>query len=146
MLVLHGLGVLPLNPIKGPKMKSLTGIVASLLITVGAAHAGEIIVKPKALEGTVVLRLSAGKILDASPVDAGEIAIKPKASDSVVVLMVSADTLVKASVRAKPENMGTLLGRWQSRPRWLALAPRATQRSLLGTLKFRERRESLYLN
>jgi hypothetical protein len=98
----------------------------------------------------VVLRLSAGKILDASPVDAGEIAIKPKASDSVVVLMVSADTLVKASVRAKPENMGTLLGGWQSRPRslrrWLALAPRATQGSLLGTLEFRERRESLYLN
>jgi hypothetical protein len=100
-----GSAVLPLNPIKGPKMKSLTGIVAPLLLTVGAAHAGEIIVKPKASDGTVVLRLSAGKILDASPVDAGVIAIKPKASDSVVVLMVSADTLVKASVRAKPENM-----------------------------------------
>jgi hypothetical protein len=100
-----GSAVLPLNPIKRSKMKSLTSIVAPLLLTVGAAHAGEIVVKPKASDGTVVLRLSAGKILDASRVDAGEIAIKPKASDSVVVLMVSADTLVKASVRAKPENM-----------------------------------------
>jgi hypothetical protein len=101
-----GSAVLPLNPIKEPKiMKSLTGIVALLLLTVGGAHAGEIIVKPKASDGTVVLRLSAGKIFDARRVDAGEIAIKPKASDSVVILMVIADRLVKASVRAKPENI-----------------------------------------
>jgi hypothetical protein len=76
---------LPLNPVKGPKMKSLAAIVTPLLVTVGVANAGDIVIKPKASDGTVVLRLSAGKILEASPghaANTGEIAIKPKSSDS----------------------------------------------------------------
>jgi hypothetical protein len=99
---------LPLNPVKGPKMKSLAAIVTPLLVTVGVANAGDIVIKPKASDGTVVLRLSAGKILEASPghaANTGEIAIKPKSSDSAVVLTLSAGKLVKASVRAKPEHM-----------------------------------------
>jgi hypothetical protein len=79
-----------------------------LLVTVGVANAGDIIIKPKAADSAVVLKLSAGKILDASRIDsanAGELAIKPKASDSVVVLTVSAGRLVKASVRTKPEQI-----------------------------------------
>jgi hypothetical protein len=66
-------------------MKSLAAIVTPLLVTVGVANAGDIVIKPKASDGTVVLRLSAGKILEASPghaANTGEIAIKPKSSDS----------------------------------------------------------------
>jgi hypothetical protein len=88
-------------------MKSLAAIVTPLLVTVGS-NAGDIVIKPKASDGTVVLRLSAGKILEASPghaANTGEIAIKPKSSDSAVVLTLSAGKLVKASVRAKPEHM-----------------------------------------
>src|SRR5262249_1957522 len=114
--VLYGAGMLlvarrsarPLNAIAGANMMSLAAIVVSLLVTVGLANAGDIVIKPKASDGTVVLRLSAGKIPEASPghaANTGEIAIKPKSSDSAVVLTLSAGKLVKASVRAKPEHM-----------------------------------------
>lgn len=81
-------------------MKSFAAIVAPLFVTVGAANAGDIAIKPKASDDAVVLRLSAGKTLNA-----GELAIKRKASDSFVVVTVSAGKLVKASVRAKPEHV-----------------------------------------
>jgi archaeosine-15-forming tRNA-guanine transglycosylase len=89
-------------------MKLLAAIVAALLVTVGVVNAGEIVITPKGSDGAVVLRITAGKVVEASAVDAanaGEIVIKPKASDSAVVLTISAGKLVKASVRPKPEHM-----------------------------------------
>jgi hypothetical protein len=89
-------------------MTSLAAIVVSLLVTVGLANAGEIIVKPKTSDSAVVLRFSGGKMPKANlvdPANAGEIAIKPKSSNSAVVLTVNAGKLVKASVKAKPEHM-----------------------------------------
>jgi hypothetical protein len=79
-----------------------------LLVPVGAANAGEIVIKPKSSDDAVALTISEGKNVDASAVDAanvGEIVIKPKASDAVVVLTMSRGRVVKASVRAKPEHM-----------------------------------------
>jgi hypothetical protein len=89
-------------------MKSLAAIVAALLVTVGAANAGEIVIKPKSSDNAVVLTISGGKTVDASAVDAasaGEIVIKPKASDASVVLTISRGKVVKTSVKVKPEHM-----------------------------------------
>jgi hypothetical protein len=86
-------------------MKSLPAIVAVLLVTVGAANAGEIVIEPKPSDSAVVLTISGGKIVKASAVgaaNAGEIVIEPKPSDSAVVLTISGGKVVKASVMAKP--------------------------------------------
>ena len=101
------LTALQLNPAKGPNMRSLVLIVTPLLVTVAAANAGEIVIKPKSSDGAVVLRIGAGKIVEASDqaAAAGEIVIKPKASDSAVVLTLSAGKLVKAGVRSIPEHV-----------------------------------------
>jgi hypothetical protein len=64
-------------------MKSLAVVAAAMLVTVGAANAGEIV----------------------GAVNAGEIVINPKASDSAVVLTIREGKVVKASVITKPEPM-----------------------------------------
>src|SRR5258705_1820579 len=89
-------------------MKSLAAVVAAWLVTVGAANAGEIVIKPKASDAAVVLTISGGRTVDASDGDAanaGAIVIRPKASDAAVVLTITRGKVVKASVRAKPEHM-----------------------------------------
>jgi archaeosine-15-forming tRNA-guanine transglycosylase len=88
-------------------MKSLA-IVGALLATVGAAHAGEIVIAPKPSDSAVVLAISGGKVVKTTAVgaaNAGEIVIKPKASDSAVVLTISGGKIVKASVMAKSKHM-----------------------------------------
>jgi len=47
-------------------MKSIAAVVAALLIAVGAAHAGEIVINPKASDRAVVLTLRGGKLVKAS--------------------------------------------------------------------------------
>jgi hypothetical protein len=47
-------------------MKSLAAIVIALPVTVGAAQAGEIVIKPKSSDAAVVLTISGGKTVDAS--------------------------------------------------------------------------------
>jgi archaeosine-15-forming tRNA-guanine transglycosylase len=89
-------------------MKSLAAIVIALPVTVGAAQAGEIVIKPKSSDAAVVLTISGGKTVDASAIEAanaGEIVIRPKASDAAVALTITGGKVVKASVRAKPEHM-----------------------------------------
>ena len=44
-------------------MKSLAAIVAALLVTVGAASAGEIVIKTKPSDSAVVLTTSRGKVV-----------------------------------------------------------------------------------
>jgi archaeosine-15-forming tRNA-guanine transglycosylase len=103
-------------------MKLLAAVVAALLVTVGAANAGEIVINPKASDRAVVLTIRGGKVVKASVVakpvvtvgaanageNAGEIVINPKASDRNVVLTTRGDKVVKASVIAKPEPMAKL--------------------------------------
>jgi hypothetical protein len=99
-------------------MKSLAAVVAALLVTVGAAHAGEIVINPKASDRDVVFTIRGGKVVKlsvvATPVvtvdaaNAGEIVINPKASDRPVVLTIRGGKLVKASVIAKPEPLAKL--------------------------------------
>jgi hypothetical protein len=88
-------------------MKSLAAIVAAWLVTVGAANASEIVIKPKPSDSAVVLTISES-LVEGSAVGAaktGEIVIKPKLPDSAVVLTISGGKVVKANVRAKPEHM-----------------------------------------
>ena len=47
-------------------MKSFAAVVAALLVTVGAANAGEIVINPKASDSAVVLTLRGGKVVKAS--------------------------------------------------------------------------------
>ena len=47
-------------------MKSLAAVVAALLVTVGAANAGEIVINPKAPDRAVVLTIRGGKVVKAS--------------------------------------------------------------------------------
>ena len=47
-------------------MKSFAAVAAALLVTVGAANAGEIVINPKAPDRAVVLTLRGGKIVKAS--------------------------------------------------------------------------------
>jgi hypothetical protein len=99
-------------------MKSLAAVVAALLVTVGAANAGEIVINPKASDRAVVLTIRGGKVVKASVVakpvvtvsaaNAGEIVIYPKASDREVVFEMREGKVVKASVIAKPEPMAKL--------------------------------------
>jgi archaeosine-15-forming tRNA-guanine transglycosylase len=107
-------------------MKSFAAVAAALLVTVGAANAGEIVITPKASDSVVVLTLRGGKVVNASVVvkpervakpkhlkdtgaaNAGEIVINPKASDRAVVLTLRGGKVVKASVMAKPESMANL--------------------------------------
>jgi hypothetical protein len=99
-------------------MKSLAAVVAALLVTAGAANAGEIVINPKASDRAIVLTMRGGKVVKASVVakpvvtvgaaNAGEIVINPKASDRDVVLTTRGDKVVKASVIAKPEPMAKL--------------------------------------
>jgi hypothetical protein len=99
-------------------MKLFAAVVAALLVTVGAANAGEIVINPKASDRDVVLTIRGGKVVNlsvvATPVvtvdaaNTGEIVINPKASDRDVVLTIRGGKLVKASVIAKPEPMAKL--------------------------------------
>src|SRR5215467_3047016 len=104
-------------------MKSLAAVVAALLVTVGAANAGEIVITPKASDSVLVLTIRGGKVAavaklelaakpehlkDTGAADAGEIVINPKASDRAVVLTLRGGKVVKASVIAKPESMAKL--------------------------------------
>jgi hypothetical protein len=47
-------------------MKSFAAVVAALLVTVGAANAGEFVINPKASDRAVVLTLRGGKVVKAS--------------------------------------------------------------------------------
>ena len=47
-------------------MKSLAAVAAALLVTVGAANAGEIVINPKAPDRAVVLTIRGGKVVKAS--------------------------------------------------------------------------------
>jgi hypothetical protein len=47
-------------------MKSLAVVAAALLVTVGAANAGEIVINPKAPDRAVVLTIRGGKVVKAS--------------------------------------------------------------------------------
>jgi archaeosine-15-forming tRNA-guanine transglycosylase len=98
-------------------MKSLAAVVAALLVTVGAANAGEIVITPKASDSVLVLTIRGGKVgavvkpeplakpehlKDPGAANAGEIVINPKAYDRAVVLTIRGGKVVKASVIAKP--------------------------------------------
>jgi hypothetical protein len=54
------------NLIESPDMKSFAAVVAALLVTAGAANAGEIVINPKASDRAVVLTLRGGKVVKAS--------------------------------------------------------------------------------
>jgi archaeosine-15-forming tRNA-guanine transglycosylase len=96
-------------------MKSLAAVVAALLVTVGAANAGEIVINPKASDHAVVLTIRGGKVVKASVIakpehlkdtgaaNAGELVINPKTSDRAVVLTTGGGKVVKANVIAEPE-------------------------------------------
>ena len=73
-------------------MKSLAAVVAALLITVGAANAGEIVITPKASDSVLVLTIRGGMVgvvakpepvaklehlKDIGATNAGEFVIKP---------------------------------------------------------------------
>jgi hypothetical protein len=47
-------------------MKSLAAVAAALLVTVGAANAGEIVISPKGSDRPVVLTIRGGKVVQAS--------------------------------------------------------------------------------
>ena len=47
-------------------MKLFAAVVAALLVTVGAANAGEIVINPKASDRAVVLTIRGGKVVKAS--------------------------------------------------------------------------------
>jgi hypothetical protein len=47
-------------------MKSLAVVAAALLVTVGAANAGEIVINPKAPDRAVVLTITGDKVVKAS--------------------------------------------------------------------------------
>ena len=47
-------------------MKLFAAVVAALLVTVGAANAGEIVINPKASDRDVVLTIRGGKLVKAS--------------------------------------------------------------------------------
>src|SRR5262249_4576927 len=107
----------PLNPRECP-MKLFPAVVAALLVTVGAAHAGELAIRPKACDGDMVSTIRGGKVVKVSVVattivtvdaaNTGEIVFNPKSSDRDVVLTIRGGKLVKASVIAKPEPMAKL--------------------------------------
>src|SRR5262249_28407652 len=94
-------------------MKLFAAVASALLVTVGAANAGEIVINLKASDQAVVLMVRGGKVVKASVVatpvvtvdaaNTGEIVINPKASDRDVVLTIRGGKLVKASVIAEPE-------------------------------------------
>jgi archaeosine-15-forming tRNA-guanine transglycosylase len=104
-------------------MKSFAAVAAALLVTVGAANAGEIVITPKASDDVLVLTIRGGKVgavaksepvakpehlKDTGAANAGEIVINPKASDRSVVLTIRGGKVVKASVIANPESMAKL--------------------------------------
>jgi archaeosine-15-forming tRNA-guanine transglycosylase len=108
-------------------MKSFAAVVAALLVTAGAANAGEnageILITPKASDSVLVLTIRGGKVgavtkpepvakpehlKDTGAANVGEIVINPKASDRAVVLTLRGGKVVKASVIAKPESMAKL--------------------------------------
>ena len=107
-------------------MKSFAAVVAALLVTAGAANAGEnveeIVITPKATDSVLVLTIRGGKVgvaktepvakpehlKDTGAANAGEFVINPKASDRAVVLTLRGGKIVKASIIAKPESMAEL--------------------------------------
>jgi hypothetical protein len=102
----------PLRLDRESRYESLAAVVAPLLVTVGAANAGEIVITPKASDSGVVLTITGGKIgvvakpehlKDTGAANVGEFVINPKASDRAVVLTIRGGKVLKASVIAKPE-------------------------------------------
>src|SRR6266487_4102131 len=98
--------VAPLSLDRCPDMKSLAVVAAALLVTVGAANAGEIVINPKAPDRAVVLTIRGDEVVKASVIaipvatalpptvgaaNAGEIVINPKAPDRAVVLTITGD-------------------------------------------------------
>ena len=59
-------------------MKSLAVVAAALLVTVGAANAGEIVINPKACDCAVVLTIRGGKVVKASVITKPGPMAKPK--------------------------------------------------------------------
>ena len=59
-------------------MKSLAAVVAPLLVTVGAANAGEIVITPKASDSVLVLTIRGGKVVKASIIAEPEPVAKPE--------------------------------------------------------------------
>jgi hypothetical protein len=59
-------------------MKVFAAVVAALLVTVGAANAGEIVINPKASDRAVVLTIRGGKVVKASVITKPEPMAKPK--------------------------------------------------------------------
>jgi hypothetical protein len=94
-------------------MKSFAAVAAALLVTAGAANAGEIVITPKASDRVLTIR--GGKVVKASVVakpehlkdtgaaNAEEFVINPKTSARAVVLTIGGGKVVKASVIAEPE-------------------------------------------
>ena len=58
-------------------MKSLAAVVAALLVSFGAANAGEFVIYPKASDGVVVLTIRGGKVVKASVIAEPEPVAKP---------------------------------------------------------------------
>jgi hypothetical protein len=96
-------------------MKSLAAVIALVLVSVGTANAGEIVITAKASDTGLVLTIGGGKFVKASLVTkpehlkgasapiAGEFVITPNASDRAVVLTITGGKVVKASVIAEPQ-------------------------------------------
>jgi hypothetical protein len=61
-------------------MKLFAAVVAALLVTVGAANAGEIVINPKAPDRAVVLTIRGGKVVKASVIAKPEPMAKPEHS------------------------------------------------------------------
>jgi hypothetical protein len=59
-------------------MKLFAAVVAALLVTVGAANAGEIVINPKASDHAVVLTVRGGKVVKASVVTKPGFVAKPE--------------------------------------------------------------------
>ena len=59
-------------------MKSFAAVLAALLVTVGAASAGEIVITPKASDSVLVLTLRGGKVVKASVIAEPEPVARPE--------------------------------------------------------------------
>jgi hypothetical protein len=63
-------------------MKSLAAVAAALLVTFGAANAGEIVIDPKGSDRAVVLTIRRGKVVKASVITKLGPMAKPKALEA----------------------------------------------------------------
>jgi hypothetical protein len=108
----------PLNVRVFQIMKLFAAIGTTLLITVGAANAGEIVITPKASDSVLVFTIRGGEVVKAGVVrksekhtgaaNAEEFVMNPKTSGRAVVLTIGRGKVVKASVIAEPEPAAKL--------------------------------------